>query len=1510
MLTPAQQSLVDSTTNPLQKQMYIQRFEADNRSDAAIQAAQTDNPATVSQAQSYFETLKQNPSDPGARAGLLSMGIIPYSGFSFERQGIDTTKYPTEYLSPGLKAIQEQITKASGSGYEKLDPTVRNQNLYPDISFFGTPRSDWKWAGQGLGNGAAIAAALAGSGGGEIDPSLLGGAGIGEGSNYVQSSHQGQSYDSRTGWTGINTSNFRGIAEQMNIAANNRDVGLGNISKYVNDSGEEWKVANSLVGSFGQLGVTAGVRPTLFTPGGYDTGIPKDSSTALTAKASAIASQFGGAIGYGRNNQSNTLDLDLVNLATFSVFAPGTTPGNEAKYGSSQWFNKEIGYREAGAILNNPFATMPGAEPGTYYMRIGNKEQKVTGDLIYGQTGEWGLFRNTFDPNTGLPRSEEVMFAGGGKNALQAGALSLTSFYPTTDLRYAEIVRNNPDLFSRPGAEMYGGMVMPLGNRITPGAQYGEFPSWSGNLAGIVNPNAVNAGREALPSVNIPGTMPSDMMGQGILQITRGGAGNYPTFEIMGGSPVAVGVGGATPAPAQENLGGLPAPFVTMGARAPEPTEEYTDKNLSNISPWLRGIAYSMKSGGFIGSTARSLQNIFINAPEAISLTLWPKSPEMLTAYEASNKTFNQKVAEQNTFFSGLKTETINGVPTFKYDPTNPSDMALFGKLESNNADIKNQYSALETQRVAIVSQQKKEETRGVGGLWGNIESDFSKTTTHPVMPNMKGWAAGVESGMGTESENNNAYSQSLIYGANIAEGLYAHVREKPVQTIAEYLTLKVVFPAAEAGISSLIAKGATSTSPVWSTIGRAASAPLAADVGTLLKTGMGASYVYGEGSRIMAEPTIQGKGKVTGDVLAGFTFLTAGALNPMTFPKAENPYAMREFFSGERAYSPLQKFSMDARAYITSFEVPENLRGLYRSIPAAFREVRFIEPQPGITETTAARPFTEPDISLASTIGDARAPGIRAAIGEQEGHVIYGSVVMEGQRTGLPTGELIRGAPNIHDLDLKVPDIEKFEASLLAHGETRAGMDIKDYSNEPSHPMANGAVDNGEGIRRIGILSRIFGEAIPSEQGYKLPLADEVLIGGEDYTGVLNQEPMNVQAGARKYQAFMQDLVPAEGKAGNPDARMMNEQFRIPKDFYDATSGSRDLIAGKQAAALQAGGKTPIGTATTATDIIKGWDKEIINFDFMPEEDNPIIGAKKGVQFTKDMTLGEIRLAYEDAITSARAGGQSPASLFTPNPAAAPYNPGYLRSVTAALSPASGGVVGGFGMRGASWSLYAQRSTVSAPSQMQLGGSGISISSWRSTVSAPSIITSSFGPDPFQGSGRVVSTGGSLSPVSLGLALPSDYSSQPSVGGALSPYMGLNPASASPGATYGGSLMPYLSGLSSPSGTPYSPAPSGIFSPSGVSSPPGSPYIFISPPGSPSSPPSPGGGPPSYPWIPHIPGTPLIPDIPSGGNQYPYNRKPRKFMETFNVGLDLSSWGKIRGQHTQRKKKRRKKQS
>ena len=462
------------------------------------------------------------------------------------------------------------------------------------------------------------------------------------------------------------------------------------------------------------------------------------------------------------------------------------------------------------------------------------------------------------------------------------------------------------------------------------------------------------------------------------------------------------------------------------------------------------------------------------------------------------------------------------------------------------------------------------------------------------------------------------------------------------------------------------IAKAATSNVPIISTLGRAGSTPLAADVGMLVKGGVGAFFVASAGMNVMDQPTTEGKIKTAAETGVQFGAFALG-MSMVPEPMAPiNPYKGKTFFTGERSFSPLQKAGMDIRTYATSFEVPKNLRKVYREIPKAYREVRFQEPRPGITEKTPSTGFREPDISIAKTIGVERAGAVRDAIAEQSQHAVLGSTVMETQKSGLPTGELIRSSGNIHDLDVRVANVDILEQSLIKRGETLAGIDAKPF--EMGHPLAEG-VGSNEGIQRIGLLTRIFGEPISNEPGMKLPYREEVKMGGVDYAGVLNQEQYNVQF-ARKSQAFMQDLVPAEGKIGNVEARALNEQFRLPKDYYDFQSMGKDIIGGTQAAKLQAGGKVPIGAETPATKFFKKIEPTEIKFDFLPFEDNPIIGAKAGTPFKKTMTFGEIRIATEEAIINARkTGGQTPEYLQPAPPSTRPYTSGMSRSVIGAIT-------------------------------------------------------------------------------------------------------------------------------------------------------------------------------------------------------------------------------------------------
>lgn len=714
----------------------------------------------------------------------------------------------------------------------------------------------------------------------------------------------------------------------------------------------------------------------------------------------------------------------------------------------------------------------------------------------------------------------------------------------------------------------------------------------------------------------------------------------------------------------------------------------------------------------------------------------------------------------------------------------------------------------------------------------------------------------------------------------DVAGGAYNEIRNNPDTIVGEFAVgaavgwgFGTVGGIANSGISSAVKSGI----PVISGAGRALSTPLATDMFTVGKVAIVGVYAVGVGSELYHAGSNVERGGIlanTAASLSGFGVGYGKSWNPVV----DNPSAGKTFFSKTNEFSPLQKLAMDTRAYITSFEIPVESRGAYRDVPKVFREVRNIQPRPGITETTPARPFTEPDISLAQTIGTKRAPAIREAMSETP-HVVLGSVVMEGQRTGLPTGEKIRGFPNIHDLDVRA-NPEALDIALKSRGETSAGMDVKDF--EPNYPMVAGRTpntDGGEGVMRIGVLSRMFGEAIPNEPGMKLPRANEVLIGGKSYTGFINEEPMNVQF-ARKSQAFMQDMVPAKGKINNADARPIDEQFRMPKDFYDFQSSARDLIAGEQAFGMQSGKRVKVGDATPATRRLDKMDATAQNFEFLPKDDNPIIGAKAGVTFKKTMTLGEIRNNYESAILTARkSGGVIPKELLGRERPNRPYNPGAIRDVIDIASP-SVKSVSGYGLS-------------IAPSAALSIGSGTTRNFIVSSASLSGKSgMSSVSPGMTSPSSSVSKTSPSTKFVSPPARIPQSNSgsqkANPSQMQTPPKYKGTSDNPSSPGKPPSpGSQLPYYNPSlpSDPSGSPRSPSPDS----------PGSPQPDST--GSPSGD-SPSGGspPPSGGSTGYTPPGGILPYLPGGsaGQQFRgdvvtdkylhnnlvavMNKKPKKF--------------------------------
>lgn len=553
------------------------------------------------------------------------------------------------------------------------------------------------------------------------------------------------------------------------------------------------------------------------------------------------------------------------------------------------------------------------------------------------------------------------------------------------------------------------------------------------------------------------------------------------------------------------------------------------------------------------------------------------------------------------------------------------------------------------------------------------FQQGVSRYTTRAVMPDITGFSKYVEE----RDTSQSPIGKGVTFAAGLTESVYTNVRERPVEDVALYF-LPLGFKAGEYAVGRVAAGMVKADLPGITAVGRAASTPLAGDVGTLAKVGLGGLYTYQSGQHIFGgeDKSARGYGTRTGDIVYQVGLMGAGTKAVVEMPYIDNPSGGKTFFGKERAFSPLEIARQEMSSRFNALSIPKTqgtgVREAYIKVPGIFRKTRFIEPKPGITETTPAKPFTEPDLSAAMTIGKTRAPVIRAALAE-EPHSLLGSIIMESQKTGLKSGELLRTPP--HDVDVRVNSPERLDELLAARGETSAGLDVKPFEkNYPPIPgRTAGGVDEGVTITAWG--TRLLGEPIPSEPGMKLPYLDEVLIGGKDYQGVLSGEKMNVQM-ARKAQAVQQDMLPANVKAGNPEARAMSEQFRLPKDWYDFQSISRDLVGGKQAST-----GTKVGTPTKATESLTGMEKTKFKFDFMPKEDNPIIGAKAGQRFQKELTFEQIKAAYEDAILKERAArktgrttGNKEVELEVEK--ARPSSPGAIRiassSFTRGVSPGS----------------------------------------------------------------------------------------------------------------------------------------------------------------------------------------------------------------------------------------------
>lgn len=153
----------------------------------------------------------------------------------------------------------------------------------------------------------------------------------------------------------------------------------------------------------------------------------------------------------------------------------------------------------------------------TIYVPYGEQTQQELLDTKYifdpvgGRIGIYQKPASIFE-GEGFKRIYGIETASGSTGALQSGMFTLTpqsadirtqwlpeTYAGSADVVMAEELRARPELYSRLGAEAYGGKVALMDDRtLSPDTKMGRYPAEAGNLANLVDPFGVNRPKSEL----------------------------------------------------------------------------------------------------------------------------------------------------------------------------------------------------------------------------------------------------------------------------------------------------------------------------------------------------------------------------------------------------------------------------------------------------------------------------------------------------------------------------------------------------------------------------------------------------------------------------------------------------------------------------------------------------------------------------------------------------------------------------------------------------------------------------------------------------------------------------------------------------------------------------------------------------------------------------------------------------------------------------------------------------
>lgn len=1071
-------------------------------------------------------------------------------------------------------------------------------------------------------------------------------------------------------------------------------------------------------------------------------------------------------------------------LASLNVFNPFVVSAAEQKGKPA-----EIGIGTTSLVSTS---SEKSPDTMTLFVPFGERTQqkientKVIYDPLGGSFGAYQAPASAYEQEGGFHRIYGFQTAGGSSGSLQSGMFSTKPLTPdvreqfSTDVfapeaKPAEALKilQNPEAYSRLGAEAYGGTVQPLDSRLLGGIGLSQYPSGTGNLASLVSPTGANLPKNEMATEKIPWGIPDFL--------------SAPTMQ-------AVNKESTLPT-------GLETPVMSGGITLPTPFKStYTAKETNNpLIPVVSAAEPTSYQSPFVGPVKPVEQvgggGILGDIGNFISNAKLPSSIPSI----------------------GIGTDVLTSL------------ISSGGNVSKMNITKLPMYDFVS----AIVAPSKGAGTLDViGGAYEGLNKGLAKYTT-----DVSGLGAALKATPEVNLKQFGDTSQ-MPYGeaVNFAKGAYVGATQHPID-IALSFGGGGLLSGAEGVAKIGVAKAATSGLPLISTIGKAASTPLAADIIGAGKIGAGVLVTGLSAENILSQPTATAKGEALGRTAIQFAGFGAG-MDALKIAEPTNPFAGKGFFSQQPEIGPIEK---------TQFKIETGIRSLGAEEPAGYREVAQIALPPRMVEPAVR---AEPDFSILSKSGG-YAPEIKATLIEQPHSVVGSSALIQqypkniAEATGLRIGK---------DVDVLIESPTKAIMSLseksgLPIVKTPTGIQtepmVLDVHGIPkNYPGFKPSVEPDVNAPESSFFDRLFGDPY-RKIAFPRGTSEIVMPGESGYTGKIAYEGAQVQFGRKSSGVSL--------VMENP----IKYGYRAEKDIYDFITE----YSAQKAVALSRG--APESDFAASDKAMKSFMERTITY-----------GTQKGQKTAEEAptVTRSIRDIYETMFEKAKTarktvaeGGELPGGIEVGSVSGKPTPSVVSRLGKSAIG--SGLLIG---------STIASGIGKSKPSP--------SVSTMKSKIVSPSIVSpvSPSTPSPrkselpsksptsvFSDMSSYIRSGSLVTPPSTPSTPPSrsTTTSPPSLPPYIVPSITPSPPSTPPSKTP--SITPSL--------PPYSPPSYPPSTPSKTPSPPYIPPIIVYPPYTPPSVP-----PRSPPWMPPTTGLPpTFPTLSSfGGPTSLQRRRGKKFTE------------------------------